>query len=108
MKAPIELTLYDENDQPIKTYSRSRISWGFFKKSLNARVPDDGIMTEENMNTILQFVCDFYDNQFTAEELSKGADVDDTCMIAIKIASKVVELMEKQGIKLPNAPTAAE
>lgn len=108
MKTPIEITLYDENDEPIKTYSRSRISWGFYKKSQYARVPEGGNLSDENILSIREFVCNFYDNQFTEEELIKGADVRETLMVAVQIGYKVVQLMKEQGISLPNAWTATE
>ena len=33
MSAPISITLYDKNDQPIKTYQRDKIPWGFLKRA---------------------------------------------------------------------------
>jgi hypothetical protein len=105
---PIEITLYDDNDEVIKTFSRSRVSWEFFKKSLHARVPEDGNLNEENLQAIREFVCNFYDNQFTVEELIKGSDVREVLAVATAVAYKVIQIMEEQGITLPNAPTAAE
>lgn len=108
MSEPIKITFYDENDEEIKTYSRSRISWEFFKKSLHARIPEDGNVSDDNMHNIREFVCNFYDNQFTEDELSKGADVGETLTIAAQIGFRVVKMMKEQGIALPNAPAAAE
>jgi hypothetical protein len=108
MSEPIKLTLYDENDEEIKTYSRSRISWEFFKKSLHAKVPEDGILNDENMHSIQEFVCNFYDNQFTEDDLIKGADVRETLTIATQIGYVMIKMMKEQGISLPNVPTTME
>ena len=39
MSEPIIVNFYDENDEVIKTFSRSRISWEFFKRAQSTRPP---------------------------------------------------------------------
>ena len=106
MNEPITLTFYDENSNPIKTYSRSHISWGFFKKALNASVPEDGILRDENINTIAKFICDFYDNQFSEDDVINHTDVREVLGIVSKASCKVAEIMQEQGIKFPNVQAA--
>lgn len=107
-RTPIELNFYDENDQVIKTYSKSRVSWGMFKASLENKVPENGVIDEDNMKMIRQFVCEFFDNQFTEDELIAHTDVEEVLLVATQISYKVITIMREQGIKLPNPWAAAE
>jgi aspartate ammonia-lyase len=78
LSEPIELTLYDENSEPIKTYKCLVIPWGMLKKALSLQKYiskeseefDDGIV-----DAMAQFVCDLYRDQFTVEDLNNGADL---------------------------------
>jgi len=108
MSEPIKITLYGENGEEIKTYSRSHISWEFFKRSREAGIPKDGSLSAENIKIIQEFVCDFYDNQFTIEDLIKGSDVGEVLRVATKVAFRVLQIMKEQGIALPNVQTAAK
>jgi hypothetical protein len=108
MKTPIQLTLYDENGEEIKTYSRTHVSWEFFKRATNNRIPEDGILSDDDMSLIYKFVCDFYDNQFTVKELENGADVRETLSVVAQASRLVAEIMQEQGIKFPNVQTAAK
>lgn len=108
MSEPIIVNFYDENDEVIKTFSRSRISWEFFKRAQSTRPPENGDITEDNLRAIRQLVCDFYDNQFTEEELIKFSSVNEILLISTEICYRLIKLLKEQGITLPNAETAAE
>ena len=76
MSALISLTLYDKEDQPIKTYEKSVIKWGLMKKAIklgkSMNIEDFG---ETDLDKISEFVCDLFDNQITLKELEDGADM---------------------------------
>lgn len=98
MSRAIEITLYDRDDKPSKTYTRDIIPWGIMKKavqlmkSVTESEPENtsgkkkwGIFpmpvtekktTEEvQMDAISQFVVELFGNQFTIKELENGADM---------------------------------
>ena len=76
--APIEITLYDENDEPIKTYSLSVVRWGLLKqaiklsKSMNQKEAE---IEEDAMDGITSFVCRLFGDKFTPKQLDDGADI---------------------------------
>lgn len=77
--SPIELTLYDENDEVIHTYSKSIVRWGILKQAIKlAKILDEsGGFGDSDMDAISAFVCRLFDDQFTVEELENGAEVSE-------------------------------
>jgi hypothetical protein len=93
MPVPIEITLYDANDEPIETYSRSVIPWGLLKKAVRMMaelnktekpakkkhfwekdIPEK-LAEERQMEAISQFVVELFGNRFSVKDLEQGADV---------------------------------
>ena len=70
--SPIELSLYDENDEVIRTYSKSIVRWGILKQAIKlAKILDEsGGFGDSDMDAISAFVCRLFDDQFTVEELA--------------------------------------
>lgn len=85
--SPIELTLYDENDEVIRTYSKSIVRWGILKQAIKlAKTLDEsGGFGDSDMDAISAFVCRLFDDQFTVEELENGAEVSEimSCFRAV-------------------------
>ena len=107
-RTPIELTFYDDNGEVIKTYRKSKIGWGFWKKanSLKEIISDD--MSEDNLKIIREFVVDYFEGAFTLEDLEKYGDVADTILVCIQIANRVLMIKTEQGVDdIENPPTAA-
>jgi hypothetical protein len=76
MSALVSLTLYDNNDEVIKTYQKSVIKWGLMKKAIRlGKGMSDEDFGEADFDKISEFVCELFDNQFTLQELENGADV---------------------------------
>lgn len=76
--APIQITLYDENDEPIKTYSLSVVRWGLLKKAIKLSKQinqKDEEIEEEAMDAISAFVCQLFRDKFTPTQLDEGADI---------------------------------
>lgn len=97
-RTPIELNFYDDNGEVIKTFKKAKIGWGFWKKanSLKEIITDD--MSEDNLKIIREFVVDYFENEFTLDELEKYGDVADTILICIQIANRVLAIKSEQGI----------
>ena len=107
-RTPIELTFYDDDGEVIKTYKKSKIGWGFWKKanSLKEIISDD--MSEDNLKIIREFVVDYFEGAFTLDDLEKYGDVADTILVCIQIANRVLMIKTEQGVDdIENPPTAA-
>jgi hypothetical protein len=76
MSSLVSVTLYDKNDEPIKTYEKSVIKWGLMKKAIKlGKGMNEEDFGEDEFDKISEFVCDLFDNQFTTKDLEEGADV---------------------------------
>lgn len=100
MPPAITITLYDKDDQPIKTYERAIIPWGILKRATRLmdqfadqnptaapattekwfwqRKKKSGTevrQEEKQLEAISQFVVELFGNQFTVRDLENGADV---------------------------------
>lgn len=76
--APVTLTLYDEDDEPIKTYSKSVIRWGMLKQAIKLAKQLEGKekeLSEENLDALSAFACRLFEDQFTQAQLESGADI---------------------------------
>lgn len=103
MESPIEITLYDENDEPVKTYTRTKIKWGMFKKALSLQNLDDKNMSDEDFGKISGFVCELFGNQFSKKQLEDGADVSEIFAVFQSVFARATSIMQSQGMLLPNA-----
>lgn len=82
MSAPITLTLYGPDDEPLKTYQRSIVPWGVLKRAvqLNSEI-DQANVSEDDLDRIAEFVVLCFGDQFTVADLNDGADIGD--MLAV-------------------------
>ena len=103
---PIELYFYNKQNEVVKTYSQSVIKWDFFKKAV--KIVDKSEDDINNLDVIYQFVCDFYGNRFSVRKLKKYTDLEQLLAVAGQIVMRVLGMMEREGINLPNAQTAGK
>lgn len=100
MSALISLTLYDEKDEPIKTYEKSIIRWGFLKKAIKlSKGMDENNFSETDVDKINEFVCELFGNQFTAKELEDESSFDEVFAVFKVIMNKASALTPN---KVPN------
>ena len=104
MITPIELHFYDRNNEVIKTYSQSIIKWKFFKNAV--QMGDSENFDVNDMDNIYKFVCDFYENRFSVRKLKKYTDIEQVLAVAGQIVNRVLDMMKREGVSLPNAQTA--
>jgi len=79
LKEAITLTFYDDNNEPIKEYKSAIVPWRLLKKAVDIgnKLKDDKSISEA-IDALTSFVCEFYNNQFTVDDLNSGnVDVDD-------------------------------
>jgi len=91
---PIQFTLYGENDEEIKTYSRARVPVMFAERAieLSATITGDSIGQEQLM-VLYQLIVDFYGGQFTPEDLHKGSTEVELLTVLRAIYTRAIELM---------------
>lgn len=102
-REPIILNFYNKNDELIKTYSKSRVSWSAWKKALEVRPANDKKLNDDMLSDIRKFVVDFFDGQFTEQDLLEHTDVEDLLICTYQIASRVLSIMKREGVDLPEA-----
>lgn len=93
-KYAIVLTLYDENDEEKRTYSRSFVPFRLLKNAVRmAKFAEFGNdiskFDEEMINEIADFVVDFFGNKFSREELLESADVSEVIATMTAIMTKI-------------------
>lgn len=101
MSTPIELHFYNKKNEVIRTYSQSIIKWSFFKRAV--KLSDRESVSADNLDIIYEFVRDFYGRQFTVKQLKKYTDVEQLLAVTGQIIMRVLSMMKKEGIDLPNA-----
>ena len=76
--APVTMTLYDQNDEPITTLTKSVIRWGVLKRALKLATlmeESKGSESGEHLDALTAFVCELFDDKVTQAELEAGADI---------------------------------
>jgi len=76
LKEPIELTLYDGNNEEIETFKLMIIRWGFLKKALTLAKQIKEAEAEEQFDTIGKLICEIYGNRFSLDDLNEKGDRD--------------------------------
>ena len=127
MPTPIVLTLYDENDEPIQTYSRTIIPWGLFKRAMDLSQTMETATDETNPKqpTLLEkiknalgikshskskellavellelFVAELYGNKFDVKAL-KGADSGELMTVLRSVISRAGSVMNENPTTFP-------
>lgn len=100
--AHLVITLYDpETNEVVKEYTRTFVPWKLLKravklsKSIGNFTAED--MSEEVIDDLAALVVDTFGNQFTADQLSDGADIGEMMTVLTGIMASA------QGDS-PNSP----
>ncbi len=72
---PIELTLYDDNDEIIGIYRRARIPMTFAERAMDLSVQLTDDKGPDQLKAMYQLIVEFFGEKFTVEDLRKGADL---------------------------------
>lgn len=103
--APIELNFYNENDEVIDTYRRSRIPSYLLdmasnlQKQLNA---EDG---NQSSDLLFDFIVEFYGNKFTRDELKKKTDLIECITVVRSIMARANALALEFAKENPPGPS---
>jgi hypothetical protein len=100
-RAPIQLTLYNENDEPLKELSRVIVPWKLLKKSIRlAKNVDLNNPGEDDIDQIADLIIEvFGESKVTRDELDNYADIGEMSSVLLSIVSRARGLV-------PNAPPA--
>lgn len=104
MPIPVELTIYDSENEPVKKLSRLIVPWGVLKKAvrLAKSITKADDLGESDLDELTGLIIQvFGEDKITREELEAGADVGDMIVTIQAIVGR------GQGL-LPNAPPAAK
>lgn len=91
---PIQFTLYGDDDEVIKTYSRARLPFMFAERAIelsNTLTGDN--MSQNQLMVLYQLIVDFYGKQFTIEDLHKSAVLSELITVVRAICTRAMELM---------------
>lgn len=82
----MQITLYDEDSEPIKTYSRGFVPWRLLKKAVKlSNTMNAENLNEEALDDLAGLVCEVFGNQFSIEELNDQADVSEMMTVLTAI-----------------------
>jgi len=105
--APIELNFYDEADQVINTYRRSRIPSYLLDMAINLQTeltPDE---EGKLMNTgaLFDFIVEFYGQKFTREEVKQKTDLLECMAVLTSIITRASNLTRTFAKANPPGPS---
>ncbi len=85
----MQITLYGEDSEPVKTFTRSFVPWKLLKKAISlSKELKEGELNEADVDNIAALVVDAFGNQFTVDQLSNGADVGEMMTVLKAIISR--------------------
>ena len=86
--SPIQITIYDENDEVKLECKRLIIPWGMLKKALKLAKLEENQNQEEMFDDVANLIVEIFGNKFTLEDLEKGADIGEVFAVFKSIVSK--------------------
>ena len=92
---PIEITLYDpETNEPIRTYVRAFIPWEILKGAIRlSKSIEPGEMNDEMLDQLAALVVAAFGDQFTVEQVTRGADVEEMLTAIQAITARASKLI---------------
>lgn len=107
LKNPIEIHIYDEDNQNVKeTYRLMIIPWGVTKKLIGVvSKMDDKASDEEALEKISPLLCDAFQGKFDETTLDLHGDTDEV-ISAIRSMMEEVEAKNPNAVKEPQKKTA--
>jgi len=104
--APIELPIYDENDNVIDTLSRTRIPSYLLDMAIQLQSQfseeKDG---EQNTDALFDFVVEFYNRKYNREQIKKGTDLLECMNVMRSIITRASQLTQEFAKANPRVPS---
>ena len=97
--AVMKITLYDENSEEKKTFTRTFVPWRLLKKAIQlSKTLNLEQVSEEDLDSLAGLVVEAFGDQFSLDELNDGADI--TEMVTV-----LQIIMTRAGGSLGGNPT---
>lgn len=98
LKKPIELHIYDDENQKVKeTYKLCILPWGATKKIISTMASLDEKSTEQDIiEKFDSLICEMFQNKFDIEALDQHGDT-------AEVKQVIATLMEEIAVRDPNA-----
>lgn len=91
--APMVIHLYGEDNEVVKSFTRSFIPWKILKKAIKLSQDFDfNHLKAEDVDQIAGLVVEVFGDQFTIEDLDKGADVSEMLVVIQNIVARANEI----------------
>lgn len=87
--APMVVHLYGDDNEVVKTFTRSFVPWKMLKKAvkLSKQVNFEDLKAED-VDQIAGLVVEVFSDQFTLEDLDNGADVGEMLAVIENIVAR--------------------
>lgn len=102
VNAPLRITLYGVNDEIKKELTRSIVPWGILERAIDLQDVFQNIDTaalanvsRDQIEELTSFVTFIFDDQVTADELKRGASLEDMFTLYTQIFTMVSQVMQK-------------
>ena len=101
--APLKIVIYGVDDEIKRTVTRSIVPWGILERALDIQEQFDSLgvsdaqpqLNREQIQTLTDFVVYVFDDQITADELKRGASIQDMLALYNQIFKMVSQVMPK-------------
>lgn len=104
---PIKLNFYNDQDEVIKEYSRSRIPTYMLDMAIGVQKAIENDKTDESaINALLDFIVEFYGKQFTIDDLKKSTDLVECMSIIGQVLGRANQLASQFAKENPPVPSS--
>jgi hypothetical protein len=103
--SPIELTLYDENDEPIDTLSRTRIPSYLLDMAIQLQTTLAENPETPNGDALFDFIVEFYGRKVDRETLKKQTDLIECMTVLQAIITRASSLALEFAQGNPRGPS---
>src|SRR5919106_7099594 len=103
--APIELNLYNENDEVVDTLRRSRIPSYLLDMAIDLQRAIGAGEEIKNADPLFDFVVEFFGNKITREELKRQTDLIECMAVFQSVIVRASELTREFARVNPPVPS---
>lgn len=109
ISAPIQITLYDAEDEPINTYSRTRVPTEILLQAMELSEELEGFdqKTADSQSvramfeTLGAFVVEVFGARFALGDLLKGAEIDDLITVVKAVSNRASNAVSQNPTPRP-------
>lgn len=103
--APIELNLYNVDDEIIGTLSRSRIPSYLLDMAIDLQNSMTADTEKPNSDVLFDFIVEFYGHKVEREDLKQQTDLVECMAVLQSIMTRATQLMAENARQNPQVPS---